>query len=122
MSAGIVVLTMTFGLPGLIYMLPFKVYIEKIAESKRREALAKSNVKVIGNDVVSSWKTLAGCAIAHVYLAITNLVFYIWYSQRFAGNGFLMRCLVTWVWSVLGFIYLAGKHSCPKNFSGCAYE
>lgn len=88
-------------------MLPLKLYIENIAESKRREALAKSNVKIRGNDVVASWKTLACCALSPVYFAITNLIFYIWYSQRFAGEGFLMRCLVTWVFSVLGFIYLA---------------
>jgi len=71
-SASVVVLTMTFGLPGLFYILPFKLYIEKIAESKRREALAKSNVKVRGNDVVASWKTLAGCAISPIYFSITN--------------------------------------------------
>jgi len=70
-SAFIAIATLTLGLPGLIYIWPFKIYVEFKAEKMREDALAKSSVKVKANDVVASWKTMIGLGLFPVYYGFT---------------------------------------------------
>jgi len=105
-SIFIVLITITVGLPGLVFIWPFKVYIETLAETKRQQALAKSSVKIKANDVVASWKILIGCALFPVYYFIITLVWFIVRSHKYA-DGYCSRFAWTQFWGALFLIYLA---------------
>lgn len=51
----------------MLYLLPFRMFLQNFAENKRKEALKKSKVKIRANDVVASWKMLLGLATIPLY-------------------------------------------------------
>lgn len=58
----------------------------RFAEKKRREALAKSSVKIQGNDVVASWKIMIGLFIVPIMIHLTSWIFFIFRSQVYAST------------------------------------
>ena len=104
-SAFVVLIGCTIAVPGFIYIAPIRWYLMWFAEQKRKEALRKSSIKILGNDVVASWKILVGVFITPLVINITNLIFLIFFSSKWA-KGFLGRIFVTSVFCLLLCCYL----------------
>lgn len=104
-SAIVVFIGCTIAVPGFIYISPIRWYLMRFAEKKRKEALKKSSVKILGNDVVASWKILIGVFITPLVVNITNLIFFLFFSNRWAA-GWMGRLLVTFIFCVLLCCYL----------------
>lgn len=86
----------------------------KFAEMKRKEALAKSSVKIKGNDVVASWKLLVGVFLVPVIIQFTCLIFFFTYSKRYAST-FLGRWLAT---TIFGWLIAAYLVYCVQLLNG----
>lgn len=104
-SAIVVLIGCTIAVPGFIYIAPIRWYLMRFAEKKRKEALKKSSVKILGNDVVASWKILIGVFITPLVINITNLIFLVFFSSRWA-TGWMGRLLVTFIFCVVLSCYL----------------
>ncbi len=104
-SALVVLIGCTIAVPGFIYISPIRWYLMRFAEKKRKEALKKSSVKILGNDVVASWKILIGVFITPLVINITNVIFLVFFSGRWA-EGFLGRLLATFIFCVVLCSYL----------------
>lgn len=103
-----VLITMTIALPAIAYTLPQRLYLQSVASKSRKQALAKSEVKIKGNDVMASVKILQGIPLVLVVNTIRNLIFFVFFSGRFV-NGLAARCLLTVLLSALFDIYIISK-------------
>jgi hypothetical protein len=95
-------------LPALVYTLPQRLYLQHIASKSRKQALAKSEVKIKGNDVMASVKILQGIPLVLIVNTIRNLLFLVFFSKHFA-QGFGSRCLATALLSALFDLYVIGN-------------
>lgn len=68
------------ALPGLLLNLPLALLLRYYSESERRKALKNSKVKVLGKDVVASYKMLASLIIMPISNVIFTFLF--WYLIR----------------------------------------
>lgn len=75
-SLGWMCFAMTFALPGLIMLGPLGLLIAYQAEKERKLALAGSDVKVKGTDVMASYKALSCFLMYPVYLTVFTSFFY----------------------------------------------
>ncbi|CAK5277709.1 unnamed protein product, partial [Mycena citricolor] len=68
----------TFALPGAILNAPIFILATSISRRKAKEALAASQVKIAGRDVLATWKILVALAVAPLlylsYAALTVLI------------------------------------------------
>lgn len=90
-------------LPGFILFAPVFVATKMISIKKSREALAASNVKIQGRDVMATWKLLVALAFAPLlYTLYTALLTYWTYRNRVQGY------IPTWVplWAIVAFGYI----------------
>lgn len=92
------------------------------AEKKRKDALKKSSVKILGNDVVASWKILIGVFLTPAIVAITSWIFFFTLSKRYAST-IIGRLFVQLIFVILFSLYLVlcvqllnGVH---RNFRIC---
>jgi glycerol-3-phosphate O-acyltransferase/dihydroxyacetone phosphate acyltransferase len=53
------VFSLVFALPGILMLIPLALFVSYFAEKERRKALASSDVKVKGVDVMASFKVAA---------------------------------------------------------------
>ena len=67
---------MIFALPGVIMLGPLGLLIAYQAERERKLALAGSDVKVKGTDVMASYKVLSCLIMYPVYLTFFTWFFY----------------------------------------------
>lgn len=67
-------------------MAPMRWYLMRFATHKRKQALAKSTVKITGNDVVASWKILLGLFLVPGVINLTTLLFYFFRSHIYASS------------------------------------
>ena len=58
-------------MPGLIFGLPFALFLQFLSERERKKALAGSKVKISANDVVASYKILC----AFVIFPLQSMIF-----------------------------------------------
>jgi len=120
----------TFALPGFILNIPIMIVADRKSKQKAAEAVASSKVKIVGKDVLASWKVLIGFVmIPLVYLAYTilsivlafaldvpklwkivipllmffGLPFVSWFSIRFGEVGLqLIRSVPSLIQSIFG--------------------
>lgn len=69
-------LSLVFALPGMLMLIPLGLVIQYFAEKERRKALATSNVKILGVDVMASVKVGVSMALYPVYCFIFCLLTY----------------------------------------------
>ena len=103
-------------MPGLIFGLPFALFLQYLAEKERKKALAGSKVKISANDVVASYKILCAFVIFPLQSMITTAVFYILISRFFTSDP-LHQGLLT-----LGFFLLWPAYAYSiifENFNYC---
>jgi len=66
-------------IPGGLAALPFTIVAKLVADMKRKEALAKSSVKLKALDVLATWKILVGIVFVptlHFFYTMCMFVFY----------------------------------------------
>ena len=57
------IISFFFALPGMLMLIPLGLFLTYFAEKERRKALAGSEVKVKGVDVMASVKVVASIVI-----------------------------------------------------------
>jgi len=103
-------------LPGLVLFWPVFVVAKIISVKKQRKALAASEVKLQGRDIVSTWKILVAMGLAPAlyvwYTVVTTFWLYYnrqdgYYSQRFPwwmnGQTFIPDWVPLWLFSTTFF-------------------
>ena len=66
----LIVMYFTVSFPGLVLYTPLGVAMNYLAEKERIKCLKASNVKILGNDVVTSYKMVLGFVFMPVYWTI----------------------------------------------------
>ncbi len=69
-------LSLLFALPGLIMLAPLATIIAIYAEKERKKALAGSDVKVKGTDVMASIKVVSSLILYPFYCFLFSTGFY----------------------------------------------
>ncbi|KAI9206208.1 glycerol-3-phosphate O-acyltransferase [Polychytrium aggregatum] len=83
----------TMALPGVIMNLPMMLITGYISNLKAKQALAESNVKITGRDVVSTWKLLIAMALIPLFFVLYTILFYLYLG--FLGLTFSTRLTYT---------------------------
>ena len=60
-------LSLAFALPGLIVNMPVSIILGYLAEKERIKCLKASTVKVLGKDVITSYKLVIGAIVMPIY-------------------------------------------------------
>lgn len=97
--------SLAFMCLGLLYILPCKYIVDSYAEKKRRDALKKSTVKIMANDVVATWKIItAMIVIIPTSLGCSLLIFIgFFYFTQFT---FWIKLFLSWILALLWPIYI----------------
>lgn len=93
---------LTIGtLPGLALFAPVFIATKTISRKKSKEALAASNVKITGRDVMATWKLLVALAIAPLTYSFYIVVLTYWtYHNRV--QGYVPQWVPLWLVVVFG--------------------
>lgn len=86
-------------------MAPIRWYLMRFGEKKRKEALAKSSVKIKGNDVVASWKIMVGLFLVPASVNLISFIFLVFRSQVYAST-LIGRLFVSFIFSIIFWAYL----------------
>ena len=70
------ILSLLFALPGLMMLAPLATIVAYYAEKERKKALAGSDVKVKGTDVMASVKALSALILYPLYCFSFSIAFY----------------------------------------------
>ncbi|KAJ8606503.1 hypothetical protein CTAYLR_005899 [Chrysophaeum taylorii] len=77
--------------PGLLLASPLLLLAEVISRRKAKQAVASSRVKLVGNDVVATWKVLVGMIfIPILHFVYTAVVFNLFCYERAVAFFFFM--------------------------------
>ena len=91
-------------LPGLILFAPVFIATKIISIQKSREALAASNVKLQGRDVMATWKLLVAMAFApSLYATYTALL--AWWMYRNRIQGYMPDWVPLWLVVIFGLAF-----------------
>ncbi|OAX83521.1 hypothetical protein ACJ72_02115 [Emergomyces africanus] len=88
-------------LPGLFLFAPVFVATKIISIKKSREALAASNVKIQGRDVMATWKLLVALALAPLLYAFYTILLTYW-TYRNRVQGYVPEWVPLWLVVIFG--------------------
>ena len=92
-------------MPSFLFYTPIKLFIQWKSERKRETNLAKSFIKIKGNDIVATVKIFYGFLIIQAFLII--LFFAIEYNvSKFLSGSKAVGCLMTLGLNILIVSYL----------------
>lgn len=66
----LLIICFIISFPGLVLYTPLGIIMNYLAEKERIKCLKASNVKVLGNDVVTSYKMVIGFILMPIYWTI----------------------------------------------------
>ena len=89
------------ALPGILMNGPLALILRVYSERERRKAVAGSKVKVLGKDVVASYKVLASAIVVPTSILLYTVLFYFSIRKRHFARGlrskvFTLLFLVLW--------------------------
>lgn len=97
------------AIPGLIMTIPLGLLVEILSERERLKALANSKVKILGKDVVASYKILSSFIIVPFAITIYTCMFLVG-IRRFAfgkKHQFKLSLLFFFCWPI--YVYFMIK-------------
>ncbi|CDO93309.1 unnamed protein product [Kluyveromyces dobzhanskii CBS 2104] len=100
------VVLLILALPGIILFSPVFILAKRISNTKAKEALAASTVKVKAHDVVATWKILIGIGVAPLLYSLWSLLFVWYFKENLTKNKFMSfiiayTCCATVTYSAL---------------------
>ena len=76
------------AIPGLIISAPFALALSYLGEKERRKALAGSKVKILGKDVVASYKIICAVGMFPIYAFLFAFLYYLLIRKYITPNYF----------------------------------
>eukprot|EP01053_Blabericola_migrator_P003942 Blabericola_migrator_1__3941@NODE_2195_length_3144_cov_117_170296_g1381_i0_p1_GENE_NODE_2195_length_3144_cov_117_170296_g1381_i0NODE_2195_length_3144_cov_117_170296_g1381_i0_p1_ORF_typecomplete_len719_score116_06Acyltransferase/PF01553_21/5_6e28_NODE_2195_length_3144_cov_117_170296_g1381_i01112267 len=92
----ILMATFVVCLPYLICWSPFRFILNCMTEQHRREAMAKSTVKITGVDVIASYRILWLMVFIPLSFIMTGLILGLMYCSTW--KGVFANMLLAWIW------------------------
>eukprot|EP01017_Pseudomicrothorax_dubius_P006599 TRINITY_DN1191_c0_g4_i3.p1 TRINITY_DN1191_c0_g4~~TRINITY_DN1191_c0_g4_i3.p1 ORF type:complete len:395 (+),score=74.35 TRINITY_DN1191_c0_g4_i3:405-1589(+) len=112
----VAIVSSSFALPGLIFTGPIALILRYLSEKERRKALAKSDVKIYGRDVIASHKIITALSILPIVFTIFYAAFYYIFREFSRKHRLLFTIFFSILWPLYLYLMIISSGIALTNF------